>query len=106
MVTEPNEELHVPTDPEEQQRIRTRFFRRCVELLPELIEKMEQQDRKAALQQLQHLFERRLSRELTTAELGVLHERFARLGADRLSDVVIDLDRAAFAAWLADPAAS
>src|SRR4051812_8541054 len=53
-------------------------------------------------EQLVHLFELKLGRRLDSDEHRVLHERLARLGSDRLDEVVIDLDAAALAAWLAD----
>jgi hypothetical protein len=51
-------------------------------------------------------FERRLSRALTPAEQATLSARFRTLGPDRLCDLAFDLDAAALAAWLADPAAT
>jgi hypothetical protein len=54
---------------------------------------------------LQHQFERRLSRRLNPSEQAILRQRLATLGADRLGDVVLDLDAATLSAWLADPAA-
>lgn len=50
-------------------------------------------------------FARRLGRPLAAAEREALVGRIAALGAPRLEEVVIDLDRAALEAWLADPAA-
>jgi len=35
-----------------------------------------------------------------------LRQRLTTLGADRLSDVVLDMDAATLSAWLADPSAS
>jgi hypothetical protein len=58
------------------------------------------------LRQLVHLFERRLGRSLTEAEHQMLHDRLARVGPDRLDDVVLDLAPDALAAWLADPTAT
>ncbi len=48
-------------------------------------------------------FKKRLGRDLTTLERGVLVARLQRLGADRLSDVVLDTQGEALALWLADP---
>jgi hypothetical protein len=107
MTAELCEELYVPTDPEEQRRIHEKFMLRWLELLPEVEDKVEQRGAlKAALRQSQHLFELRLSRGLTPEELGVLRHRLTTLGAERLDEVVLDLDRAALGAWLADPAAA
>jgi hypothetical protein len=47
---------------------------------------------------LQHQFERRLSRQLTPSEQAVLRQRLATLGADRLGDVVLDMDAATLSA--------
>ncbi len=102
MAAELYEELHVPTDPEEQRRIHLKVLRRWLELVPEAADEAVQR----GLQPLQHQFERRLSRPLTPSEQALLHQRLATLGADRLGDVVLDLDTATLSAWLADPAAS
>lgn len=50
-----------------------------------------------------HQFERRLRRPLGEAERATLRARIASLGAARVGDVVLDLDGAALARWLADP---
>ncbi|NUQ78094.1 MAG: hypothetical protein HUU21_31570 [Polyangiaceae bacterium] len=55
------------------------------------------------LMPLLHQFERRLGRALTPDEHHALRERFNRLGANRLGDVVLDLSAVALVAWLADP---
>jgi hypothetical protein len=52
------------------------------------------------------IFERRLARALTPDEQATLSARFEIVGPDRLCDLVFDLDAAALAAWLADPAAT
>jgi hypothetical protein len=49
---------------------------------------------------------RRLGRPLGEAETATLHARLSTLGAERLSDVVLELEGDALAAWLADPHAS
>ncbi len=54
-------------------------------------------------QVLTRLFARRLGRPLGDAEVATLHGRLATLGADRLSDVVLELAGDALARWLADP---
>jgi hypothetical protein len=101
MAAELYEDLHVPTDPEEQRSIHLKVLRRWLELVPEAADEAVQR----GLQPLQHLFERRLSRQLTPAEQATLHQRLTTLGANRLGDVVLDLDAATLSAWLADPAA-
>ncbi|MBI5517558.1 MAG: hypothetical protein HY909_27555 [Deltaproteobacteria bacterium] len=58
------------------------------------------------LKSLVHLFERKLCRDLTKAEHGVLHQRLLAVGPERLGDVVLDLDGPALDAWLRDPAAT
>ena len=52
---------------------------------------------------LLHLFERRLRRALTEDERATVLARLGVEGPVRLSDVVLDLDGAQLAAWLADP---
>jgi hypothetical protein len=102
MATELYEELHVPTDPEEQRLIHIEVLRRWLRLAPEAADEAVQQ---GVQQSLRHQFERRLGRRLDAAEQSVLRQRLATLGGDRLGDVVLDLDAGALAAWLADPAA-
>ena len=103
------EHLNVPTDPEEQRRIHTDLLRRWLRLVPEAADEAVERGRRdgveKGLQPLQHLFERRRSRPLNPAEQAILRQRLATLGADRLGDVVLDLDAATLSAWLADPAA-
>jgi hypothetical protein len=99
MATELYEELHVPTDPEEQRLIHNEVLRRWLRLAPEAADEAVRQ----GLQPLRHLFERRLGRRLDAAEQALLQRRLATLGADRLGDVVLDLDAGALAVWLADP---
>jgi hypothetical protein len=72
-----------------------------LEQLPELTEEALQR----GFRPLQHQFERRLGRPLGPSEQAVLRGRLTTLGADRLGDVVLDMDSAALAAWLANPAA-
>ena len=55
---------------------------------------------------LEHLFERRLRRALTTPERDTVRARFTTLGPERLSDVVLDLEGDALAAWITDPKAT
>jgi flagellar biosynthesis/type III secretory pathway protein FliH len=113
MAPELYEDLHIPTDPEEQRRIHAEVLRRWLREVPEAADEAVQEGRRDGLQQglqqglqpLQHQFERRLSRRLTPGEQAVLRQRLATLGADRLGDVVLDLDAATLSAWLADPAA-
>ncbi len=58
------------------------------------------------LETLVHQFERRLGRALDRLERDTLAARLGVLGAPRLGDVVLDLDAAALAKWLSDPAAT
>ena len=60
----------------------------------------------AGIQPLEHLFARRLGRPLSAEERATLRARLDTVGPARLGDVVLDLDTAALAAWLADPAAT
>ncbi|HEU4412134.1 MAG TPA: hypothetical protein VFS43_43230 [Polyangiaceae bacterium] len=57
-------------------------------------------------QVLSRQFARRLGRALGEAEAQALRARLASLGADRLSDVVLELEGDALARWLVDPNAS
>lgn len=52
---------------------------------------------------LGRLFERRLQRALTQGERTLLQTRMNALGDERLSDLVLECDGPALAAWLADP---
>jgi hypothetical protein len=52
-----------------------------------------------------HLFSRRLGRDLSDVERRVLAERLNAVGADRLGDVVLDLEPGELNGWLADPKA-
>ena len=106
MASELYEDLHVPTDPEEQRRIHLKVLRRWLELIPEAADEATQRGLERGLRPLQHQFERQLHRPLVPAEQAVLRQRLATLGADRLGDVVLDMDAATLSAWLADPAAS
>jgi hypothetical protein len=54
---------------------------------------------------LVHLFSRRLGRDLSDVERRVLAERLNAVGADRLGDVVLDLEPGELNGWLADPKA-
>lgn len=56
----------------------------------------------AGLAPLARQFERRIGRALTTAEHATLRARLPSLGAERLGDVVLDLDADALARWLDD----
>jgi len=58
--------------------------------------------RDEGLQPLAHQFARRLGRALADGEFARLRERLGTLGAARLGGVVLDLERDALAAWLAD----
>lgn len=55
---------------------------------------------------LLHQYQRKLGRELTAAEHETLLSRLSTVGADRLGDVVLDLDGPALDRWLRDPAAA
>jgi len=61
-------------------------------------------EERGTLAPLVHLYGRRLGRPLTAEERDALSHRLAALGADRLSDVVLDVtEAAALEAWLHDP---
>ncbi|MEZ4310244.1 MAG: hypothetical protein R3F14_19560 [Polyangiaceae bacterium] len=50
-----------------------------------------------------HQFARKLGAPLSDSQQQSIAQRMKTLGADRLGEVVLDLDAAALAAWLADP---
>jgi hypothetical protein len=58
-----------------------------------------------SLRSIQRLFERRLGRSLSDDEREAVTVRIHAPGPERLTDVALDLDAPALAAWLADPAA-
>lgn len=62
--------------------------------------------RHEGLRPLVRQFERRLGRPLSDAERAALSTRLDVVGPERLGDVVLDLDSAALAAWLASPTAT
>lgn len=72
-------------------------------VLTEALRKRQSEGRDEGLQPLVHLFVRKLGRALTTRERDHLRERLTTLGAERLGDVVLDLDRDTLNAWLAAP---
>jgi hypothetical protein len=53
----------------------------------------------------ERLYERRLGRALREGERATLHERWSRLGAERVEDMLLDASAEALAAWLTDPVA-
>ena len=50
-----------------------------------------------------HQFERKLKRNLTSAERLLLRSRLTSLGASRLGDVVLDFDSSELQNWLDEP---
>ena len=62
---------------------------------------MAEERREVALSMLLHQFERKLKRELTDEERATVLARLLAQGAEPLSDLVLDLDGAQLAAWLA-----
>ncbi len=68
-----------------------------------MLDKGREEGRKEGLALLTHQFERRLGRHLNDEERSALAARLARLGPERLGDVVFDLDATMLAAWLANP---
>jgi hypothetical protein len=61
--------------------------------------------REGTLEVLTYEFGHRLRRDLTETERAILVTRIDRLGAERVGNVVLDLDTTQLASWLADPAA-
>lgn len=101
----------IPEDEESQHRIKLDMLRTVVPLYPELVEELERGAIERGIKRgiergmlpVFRLFERKLSRTPTEREHGEIVRRLSVLGADRLADVVLDLDGAQLAAWLADP---
>ena len=77
-------------------------LRVAVEAYPEAASRLIERGRE---QQLTRLFTHRLGRAFTADEQRVFTQRLAGIGPERLGDVVLDLDGAQLAAWLADPGA-
>jgi hypothetical protein len=95
----------VPTDPSEEA-----IIMEIEETHAEWLRRVRDEARvefraEGALSLLLRLFERKLARQLATDERTQLTDRLARLGADRLGDVLLELDPDRLTAWLADPAA-
>ena len=84
---------------EERMSERTDYLRKQYD---EVIGKAERR----GMQPLEHQFARRLGRALSAEERATLRARLNTVGPARLGDVVLDLDTATLAAWLADPAAT
>lgn len=83
--------------------LRNLLQRRGYESLDEVRAEGVAQGVAQGLRPLEHQFERRLGRALAAAERASLAARIGTLGADRLGDVVLDLDPPVLAAWLGDP---
>ncbi len=98
--------------PEDKQHI-IAGLRRCAEVWPELnelwkadaYEEVRNEITLRAMAPLLRQFARRLGRVLTEDEQRIVVARLDTVGADRLGDVVLDLDPEALAQWLADPEA-
>jgi hypothetical protein len=90
----------------ERLRRRRRFAETIAEvtgLQDELLQAGEQKgEQKGQHKTLQHQFEKRLARSLTKEELDELGEKMLRLGAERVSDVVLELPKDALSSWLQD----
>jgi hypothetical protein len=69
------------------------------------LERGRSEGRQQGLELVVHLFGRKLGRPLTDRQRATILRRLDTLGPDRLGDVVLDLDTAALAAWLANPRA-
>jgi len=68
----------------------------------ERMRRAKDEGRQEGLAPLLRQFERKLARPLVNDERTRVIERLARLGPDRLGDVVLDLEPANLAAWLSD----
>ena len=65
----------------------------------------QEMELKGQMKTLSHMFEKRLARPLTEEERTQLGEKVARLGPDRVSDVVLELAKDSLAEWLPNPIA-
>jgi hypothetical protein len=94
-------------EPEMAERLRRK--RRFAETMAEvtgLQEEWRQEGQQEGQKKtLVHLLEKRFTRVLTQEENSQLTEKILRLGADRISDVVLELGKDALASWLSDPQA-
>ncbi|HEU4405876.1 MAG TPA: hypothetical protein VFS43_11470 [Polyangiaceae bacterium] len=92
-------------DPEVRERQR-HIARVLLEQNPEVGQPLVERGREEGRElECERLYERRLGRALSEAERAILRERWGRLGAERLGDVVLASTAEALAAWLSDPAA-
>jgi hypothetical protein len=89
-------------EPEMAERLRRK--RRFAETMAEVTGLQEELQQEANKKTLTHQFEKRLARPLTEAERAQFQEKLGRLGAERISDVVLELGKDALASWLSDPA--
>jgi hypothetical protein len=94
-------------EPDERERMRRSraFSMALAEASGAKDEILAQGKREAELHTLQHLFERRLKRPLDETELSSLQEKLAQIGADAVSDIVLELSTEKLAAWLLEPSA-
>lgn len=90
-------------EPELAERLRRK--RRLAETMAEITGLQGELVQEGQKKTLTHQFEKRLARPLSEAESLQLSEKIVRLGADRVSDVVLELTKDALALWLSDPAA-
>lgn len=103
--------LALPAEPEQRTPDEEEMFMNAQEFIRDLEQKAEQTGKKIGEQVgrgqgmralLVHLTERRLRRPLSETERLALNDRIETLGAEQVSDVVIDLSPEALAAWLAE----
>jgi len=104
-VVRPQLEVHNPHDTEPSMVSEThRIYNEWLETQQRIgREQGLAQGLEAGLRPLLRQFARRLARPLTEPEHRALVARLTTLGPDRLGDVVLDLEPAALATWLADP---
>jgi hypothetical protein len=96
-------ERYFPETDDPEVRERQRFIvRMLLDKDPEAARPLVEKGRE---QECERLYERRLGRALSEGERTALRDRWARLGAERLEDVLLDSSAEVLAAWLADPAA-
>lgn len=99
--------LALPADPSQRTPDEEELFMTAQEYFQQMKRDSEQAGQKVGQRNLlAHLVERRLRRPLSETELAALQGRVESLGAEQVSDVVIDLSADALAAWLSEASAA
>jgi hypothetical protein len=78
-------------------------YQEAVELMEKENAQIRAEGMREGMAPLLRQFQRKLARTLTAAEQQTLLERLSTVGAERLGDLVLDLDGPALDRWLRDP---